>query len=132
VVKLNRLIRFSWFGFVIAFALLAASIQLAAAQGVGEGVAPDNNVGRWAFLVGTFLPLAAAAVIRQGWRSEVKGGAVFVFSVVAAAGTSYFAGEFERGDFLSAVLIILVMASITYQTLWKPSGIAPAIEQQTG
>jgi hypothetical protein len=128
--KLNRLIRFSWFGFVVAFVTLAASIQLASAQ--DTAVLPDTNVGRWAFLVGTFLPLAAAAVIRQRWRSEVKGGAVFVFSVVAAAGTAYFAGEFQRGDIVSAALIILVTASITYRTFWQPTGIAPAIEQQTG
>jgi FtsH-binding integral membrane protein len=121
-----KIIRSIWLAFVLTVGLVAtASAQESA-------VLPDTNVGRWAFLVGTFLPLAAAAVIRQRWRSEVKGGAVFVFSVLAAAGTSYFAGEFERGDFLSAALIILVMASITYQTLWKPSGIAPAIEQQTG
>jgi hypothetical protein len=125
-VRKLKIIRVIWLAFVLTVGLVAtASAQESA-------VLPDTNVGRWAFLVGTFLPLAAAAVIRQRWRSEVKGGAVFVFSVLAAAGTSYFAGEFERGDFLSAALIILVMASITYQTLWKPSGIAPAIEQQTG
>jgi hypothetical protein len=125
-VRKLKIIRIFWLAFVLTIGLVAtASAQETA-------VLPDTNVGRWAFLVGTFLPLAAAAVIRQRWRSEVKGGAVFVFSVLAAAGTSYFAGEFERGDFLSAALIILVMASITYQTLWKPSGIAPAIEQQTG
>jgi hypothetical protein len=125
-VRKLKIIRIFWLAFVLTIGLVAtASAQESA-------VLPDTNVGRWAFLVGTFLPLAAAAVIRQRWRSEVKGGAVFVFSLIAAAGTAHFAGELHRGDFLSAALIILVMASITYQTLWKPSGIAPAIEQQTG
>jgi hypothetical protein len=125
-VRKLKIIRIFWLAFVLTIGLVAtASAQESA-------VLPDTNVGRWAFLVGTFLPLAAAAVIRQRWRSEVKGGAIFVFSMIAAAGTAHFAGEFQRGDVLSAALIILVMASITYQTLWKPSGIAPAIEQQTG
>jgi hypothetical protein len=132
VVKLNRLIRCSWFGFVIAFVLLAASIQLASAQGAGDGVIPDTNVARWAFVVGFFLPLAAAAVIRQRWSSPTKGVAVFGLSVIAAAGTSYYAGEIQRSDLTTAALIILVTATTLYKVYWQPTGIAPAIEERTG
>jgi hypothetical protein len=132
VVKLNRLIRCSWFAFVVAFVLTAASIEMAAAQGAGDGVAPDNNVARWALLVGFFLPMAAAAVIRQTWGSQAKGAAVFALSLVAAGGTAYFSGELDRGDIVSAALIILVMATVTYNNFWKPTGIAPAIEERTG
>lgn len=130
---LTRILRHTWFLFVAAIALLVSTVTVASAQGVaGDGVVPDTNVARWAFLVGTFLPLAAAAIIRQTWRSEIKGGAVFILSAIAAAGTSFLAGDLQRGDLISAALIILVMASISYQTLWKPSGIAPAIEERTG
>lgn len=128
----TRIIRHSWFAFVFAVVLLLGSIQIAAAQGVGEGVVPDTNVARWALLVGTFLPIAAAAVIRQRWNSQTKGAAVFALSVAAAAGTSYFAGDIQRGDIVSAALIILVLASVTYKTFWQPTGIAPAIEERTG
>ena len=129
---ITRIIQTLTLAVLFAFVAVVGSISLAAAQGVGDGVVPDTNVARWAFLVGTFLPLAAAAIIRQTWRSEIKGGAVFVLSAIAAAGTSYLTGDLQRGDLVSAALIILVMASISYQTLWKPSGIAPAIEERTG
>lgn len=129
---ITRIIQTLTIAVLFAFVAVVGSFSLAAAQGVGDGVVPDNNVARWAFLVGTFLPLAAAAIIRQTWRSEIKGAAVFVLSAIAAAGTSFLAGDLQRGDLVSAALIILVMASISYQTLWKPSGIAPAIEERTG
>jgi hypothetical protein len=130
VIPRKYLLRF-WFAASLAFMLTFWSVTGVSAQDVGA-VMPDTNVGRWSFLVGFFLPLAAAAVIKQRWSSQVKGGAVFVLSAIAAAGTSFFAGDLQGGDFISAALIILVMASITYQTLWKPTGIAPAIEARTG
>ena len=129
---ITRIIQTLTLAVLFAFVAVVGSISLAAAQGVGDGVVPDNNVARWAFLVGTFLPLAAAAIIRQTWRSEIKGGAVFALSAIAAFGTSFLAGDLQRGDFVSAALIILVTASITYKTFWQPTGIAPAIEERTG
>lgn len=126
----RRLLRHFWFVACVVFVLTLGMVTGVAAQ--DSAVIPDTNVGRWAFLVGAFLPLAAAAVIRQRWRSQVKGGAVFALSAIAATGTSYFAGDLQGGDFVSAALIILVTASIMYRTFWQPTGIAPAIEQRTG
>jgi hypothetical protein len=114
----------------LAFLLLLGTVVSAAAK--ENAVIPDTNVGRWSFLIGTFLPLAIAAVNRQRWTSQAKGVMTFVISTAAAAGTSYFAGEFSGEDLVTSFLIVLVSATVTYTVFWKPSGIAPAVEQATG
>ena len=108
----------------LALLLLLGIVTGAAAQ--ENAVIPDTNVGRWSFLVGTFLPLAIAAVNRQYWRSQTKGVMTFALSAITAAGTSYFAGEFTATDLVTNFLIVLVTATVTFQVFWKPSGIAPA------
>jgi hypothetical protein len=75
---------------------------------------------------------AAAVILKKRWSSEVKGAGIFVISVIAAGRMSYFAGELQRTDLASFGPIIMVTASILYQTLWKSSGIAPSIEERTG
>jgi hypothetical protein len=56
----------------------------------------------------------------------------FAISALAAAGTSFFAGEFNGQDLVTSFLIVLVTATVTFQVFWKPSGIAETVEQKTG
>jgi hypothetical protein len=114
---------------------LSLLLLLGFAAGVSaqeQAVIPDTNVGRWSFLVGTFLPLAIATVNRQRWTSQAKGVMTFALSALAATGTSYFAGELTATDLVTSLLIILVSATVTYTTFWKPSGIAETVEERTG
>jgi hypothetical protein len=114
----------------LSLLLLIGLVTGAAAQ--ESAVIPDTNVGRWSFLVGTFLPLAIAVVNRQRWSSQAKGLMTFAVSTAAAAGTSYFAGELTASDLVTSFLIVLVSATVTYTTFWKPSGIAESVEAKTG
>jgi hypothetical protein len=114
----------------LAFLLLLGLVTSAGAQ--EQAVIPDTKVGRWSYLIGTFLPLAIAAVNRQYWSSQAKGVMAFALSAVAAAGTSVFAGEFNAEDIVTSLLIVLVSATVTYTVFWKPSGIASAVEEKTG
>lgn len=109
--------------------LVFAPVALAADDG---GIVPDNNVGRYSFLIGTFLPVAISAVNRQKWTAQAKGVGAFAVSAIAAAGTSFFAGDLGTENLITSLLIILVMATLTYQTFWKPTGISPGIESVTG
>ena len=128
---ITRSIRLRWLQILgLSSLLLLGLVSNAVAQ--ENAVIPDTNVGRWSFLIGTFLPLAIAAVNRQRWTSQAKGLMTFVISTAAAAGTSYLAGEFSGEDLVTSFLIILVSATVTYTTFWKPSGIAPAVEAATG
>ena len=98
-----------------------------------EGVSvPDRDSALWSALVGAWLPVIIATINRYQWRSQTKGIMTFVVSAIAALGTSYFAGELAGEDYIVNVMIVLSAATVSYQTFWKPSQIAPSIERATG
>ena len=57
--------------------------------------------------------------------------AFFAVSLVAAGGTAYFQGDLTGKRFLDAALVIVPAAAAFYHGWWKPSGVAPAIEEST-
>lgn len=126
----KRIIR-HWPAYAFALILALALMPIAVAQS-SDGVVPNDNAGRWAFLVGVFLPLGIAAINRERWSSQIKAVTTFACSLVAALGTAYFAGQIVVADIVSSFLIIFVTATLTFNTIWKPSGIAPAVEKRTG
>jgi hypothetical protein len=94
--------------------------------------AVDTNVFLWSGLVGVVLPLGISVINQSTWAPRARGLMAFLLCLVAAAGTSYFAGELsDEGDLATAVLTVLVAAIGSYQGLWKPSTIAGSIERAT-
>lgn len=91
----------------------------------------DGNLALWSAIVGFIMPNVLAVIQQPGWSSRTRSLLAFVAALGAAAGTIYFRGEFNTEDILTSVLAIVVTAQATYQGLWKPSGVAPAIEQKT-
>jgi hypothetical protein len=84
-----------------------------------------------ALIVGFFLPLVLAIPIQSHWPSSLK----TAFSVAAYAGagaiTAAAAGTLTGKTFWQSTLLILALGVVGYQGVWKPSGIAPAIETHT-
>lgn len=85
----------------------------------------------WSLLVGFFLPLAISAIQRASWSNPVRAAVAFGVCVLAGLGTVWLAGNFSTKNIVSSVLLVLVTALATYKGLWKPSGVAPAIETAT-
>lgn len=83
----------------------------------------------WNGLVGFFLPLLIAVVVKMTWPGSVKAITAFVISLIAAAGTTYFQGQFDPTNLTLSFLIIFSLAVTIYKMFWKELGIAPAIEQ---
>jgi hypothetical protein len=96
-------------------------------------VLPDlsNDLLMWNMLVGFLLPNAVAVVNQPRWSPVAKGVMTLIAVVLAGGGTAWFNGAFTGRGILSSVLVVGVLALVTYQTLWKPSNIAPAIERGT-
>lgn len=96
-------------------------------------VLPDitNDTLMWTFLVGVLLPNGIALVNQTRWSATAKGIVALIISGLAGAGTAYFNDAFTGRGIVSSILVVGVMAWTTYQTFWKPSGIAPAIERAT-
>jgi hypothetical protein len=120
--------------FVLAVIAFVGLMPTAFAQDLTqEGVSvPDRDSALWSALVGAWLPVIIATINRYRWTSQTKGIMTFVVSAVAALGTSYFAGELAGEDYVVNVMIVLSAATVSYQTFWRPTNIAPSIERATG
>jgi hypothetical protein len=84
-----------------------------------------------AVLVGFFLPLVLAIPIQSHWPDQLR--TLFSVAAYAAAGaiTAAVAGQLTGKTFWQSTLEIVVLGIVGYQGIWKPSGIAPAIEKHT-
>ena len=82
-------------------------------------------------LVGFVLPNVIALLNQARWVARVKALVAFAACAVAAVLTTYVAGSLVPGDLLFSALIVFGAAQVSYQQLWHPTGVAPAIEQAT-
>lgn len=96
-------------------------------------VLPDltNDLLMWTAVVGFLLPNAVAIVNRPGFSPAVKGLITLVVCIIAGGGTAWFNDAFTGRGIVSSCLVVAVMTLVSYQNLWKPSGITPAIERAT-
>lgn len=91
-----------------------------------------SNAAMWAGIVGFFLPHLLAIVQQPGWSKGMQAVVTFAGSLVAAIGTVLIQNDgWSWHDWVSSSLLILVTAIATYHGLWKPTGVAPAIEKST-
>lgn len=90
-----------------------------------------SDAQMWSLIVGFGLPLLVAMIQQPKWSNPVRVTVTVLSSIVAGGGTAYFAGEFTGRSVLSCALVVCVAAIATYQNLWKPTRVAPAIEAAT-
>jgi hypothetical protein len=101
----------------------------------GDGISTGSqlaDVTLTSIIVGSVLPNLIAVFVQPGWKSEVRG--LVTFAICAAAGTviAWLQGDLSSAtDIGAAIVSVLVTSQVLYATLWKPSGIAPAIEQKS-
>jgi hypothetical protein len=68
--------------------------------------------------------------VQAAWRSEVRGLVTFLICCLTSNRVSWVQGELEDvTDTGSAIVAVLIRSQVLNQTLWNPSGIAPAIER---
>lgn len=90
-----------------------------------------SDLAMWSLIVGFFLPIAVAVIMRRTWSDAVKAVVTFVACGVAAAGTAFFQGDFTGRRFVSALLLVFVGTIVSFKGWWKPTGVAPSIEEST-
>ncbi|AKN68775.1 hypothetical protein QR97_02225 [Streptomyces sp. PBH53] len=85
--------------------------------------------------VGAVLPLLTAIVQRPHWPTHLKKVVAVTLALVAgvitvAAGDGW--EQFRHGTLtLATVAAVLAASQTTYDLIWKPSRVAPAIESVT-
>lgn len=112
---------------------LAAPLVVAAAV-AGQATLPTEFASNYLLasgLVAVLLPGILAVVIQRDWSSEVKGIVAALSCVPAALLLGYTQGVVDRADILRSALIILTISQLLYATTWKPSNLAPRIEERT-
>ncbi|MEU6460349.1 hypothetical protein [Streptomyces sp. NPDC046976] len=86
-------------------------------------------------LIGTVLPLLTAIVQRPAWSAPYKKIVAVAAAVVAGVLTVAVEGSWSQFAYgkltLATILAVLAASQTTYDLLWKPTKIAPAIEALT-
>jgi hypothetical protein len=84
-----------------------------------------------ALIVGFFLPLVLAIPMQPHWPNSIR--TIFAVAAYAAAGAIIAAagGHFTGKSVWQVTLEVLTLGVIGYQGVWKPSGLAPVIENAT-
>ena len=91
----------------------------------------DSNLAMWSGIVGFFLPPFISAIMRTGWGNTPRAIVAFLVCLVAAAGTTYFQGQFDAANLVKSALVITTLSIATFKGLWNKTGVTDAIEGVT-
>ncbi|MCZ7478923.1 hypothetical protein [Micromonospora sp. WMMC273] len=87
------------------------------------------DLAMWSLIVGFGMPPIVAVVNQPRWPGWVRALITILVCVAAGAITAYLDGSLTDRRWTTAALIVGVAAIGSYRAFWRPSGIAPAIEQ---
>ena len=91
----------------------------------------DPQITVTSILVGSLLPNVIALVNQPRWSSQARGLVTFAICLVAGLIVTALTGGWVPINIATGIVGVLVASQVMYATLWKPSGIAPAIETLT-
>lgn len=80
-------------------------------------------------IVAALLPGLIAVINRAHWPGWAKAAVTVAASTVAGAITAWANGQFTGLGWSASALVILGIAVGAFHGIWKPSGVADAIEQ---
>jgi hypothetical protein len=85
----------------------------------------------WLMVVSFVLPPVISVIQQTRWSARVQSVVAFVVYLIVAAVWALLNGIFTAASFVVAALVVFVIAGNSYKLLWKPTGIASAIEAAT-
>lgn len=91
-----------------------------------------SQFGQINALVGFLLPLLIAVIQKERWRNSIRVAVGTASCAVAAVITTWADGKLNFHDLAASAVIIFILTKTTYLAVWKPSGLAPAIQNATG
>jgi len=92
----------------------------------------NSQLTQIAALVGTFLPLLIAVIQKEKWAQWLRVGVALFACLIASVIVAYTKGQLNLHDLATSAFLIFTLTKTTYLSVWKPSGIAPAIQNSTG
>jgi uncharacterized membrane protein HdeD (DUF308 family) len=94
-----------------------------------------QNLENWQLILAFFLPLVIAMIVRQNWSRTAKSITMFVVALLATIGTMFLNGslnDVSAETFVGKFLVVVVGTIAFYNGIWKPTQVAPKIEDATG
>lgn len=94
----------------------------------------SNNVQMWSLIAAFFVPPLLAILQQPRFSATTRAVLSFLAAVVVGGGVVYFEGNLSwdnKDTLVSSVLLVLVTSIATYHGFWKPTGVAPAVEEKT-
>lgn len=97
------------------------------------GAASDglSNLAMWSIIAGALTPPIVAIVNRSHWPRGLKSVVMIAAAVVDGIVVSWLQGDLNFARFANSALIAGVAIITAYYGIWKPTGVAPAIEAST-
>jgi len=91
-----------------------------------------SNIEMWSGIAGFLLPPVIAVVQQQKWQQGLRAVVTFLICLAVAAITVFIQyGNWHGRSWVDSALTILVAAIATYHGFWKPTGVAPSVENAT-
>ena len=94
-------------------------------------LAAQNPTTLWVLAAGIFSPPVISVIQQSKWSARRQSIVALLFYVVVAAVSVWLNGVFSPSNLFVAVVIVFLVGSASYRAGWKPTGVAPAIEQKT-
>ena len=85
-----------------------------------------TNALMWAGIVGFLSPIALQFITAVSKDSRVQAAVAFVFELIIAVPTVYFAGNLDLGNYVKTALVVVTLAIAGYHGFWKPAGVTPS------
>lgn len=90
-----------------------------------------NNAEMWSLIVGFVAPMVIAVLQRPTFPRQLRAVVTVAFCIVVGFVTVLVTGQLTGKTLTASILIVLVTAMVTYEHLWKATGIAPLVEKAT-
>lgn len=91
----------------------------------------DSNLTMLTAVAALFSPMVISLITRKTWDARAKVAVMVAWSALVGVSTAYLSGNFEGQDILGSVLTAILVTATSYETIFKPTKISPAIEQAT-
>lgn len=86
----------------------------------------------WALILGVLTPLIVAVVQQPKWTPKVRALVGLAAAVVIGFVSVLASGDLDdTQSLLGVIALVFVASSSAYKALWKPTGVARAIETTT-
>lgn len=90
------------------------------------------DTASWALIAGVLTPILVSLVQQPRWSQSLRAIVALVVAVIVGVLTVLANGGFaDASGSLGIIALVLVASNTAYKTFWKPTGVAPVIEDKT-